>query len=260
MSDDVLHFYQQLAQDYHLIYADWTKAIERQGTALDRLIRARRDVQPDQPPLAVLDCSCGIGTQAIGLAARGYTVHATDLSPAAVDRAAREARAQRVPLTVGVADLRHLADQVDGTFDVVLSCDNALPHLLTADDLRRAAHHMRAKLAADGLLVISIRDYDHLTLDKPRATQPQVFDTDAERRIVFQVWDWAANGQTYTVTLFILRDRGGEWTTAHYATTYRALLRADLSAILDRAAFTDVRWHMPQDTGYYQPIVTARPG
>jgi methylase of polypeptide subunit release factors len=39
----------------------------------------------------VLDCACGLGTQAIGLARRGCTVHATDLSPAAIARAARDA-------------------------------------------------------------------------------------------------------------------------------------------------------------------------
>ncbi len=257
MPDDVLQFYQELAQDYHLIFADWTKTIERQGTALDRLIRAYLG---DQPDLAVLDCSCGIGTQALGLAARGYTVHATDLSPAAVERAAREAAARGVPLTTGVADLRTLASQVEGTFDIVLSCDNALPHLLTDDDLRRAAFNMRAKLRDGGLLLAGIRDYDHLTLDKPHATPLQVFDTGTERRIVFQVWDWAENGQSYTVSLFILRRQPTGWHTASFTTTYRALLRAELSAILAEAAFSDIRWHMPQDTGHPQPIVTARPG
>jgi two-component system cell cycle sensor histidine kinase/response regulator CckA len=42
---------------------------------LDRLIRALKDKpQSDVTQLDVLDCSCGIGTQALGLAARGYTV------------------------------------------------------------------------------------------------------------------------------------------------------------------------------------------
>lgn len=255
MSDDVLQFYQQLAQDYHLIYADWKKSTERHGIALDRLIRSRLGA----PPLDLLDCSCGIGTQSLGLAARGYRVHATDLSPAAVDRAKQEAAVQGITLTTGVADMRRLDSQVEGTFDVVLSCDNAMPHLLDEEDLRLAAQAMRSRLRPSGLLLVSIRDYDHLILDKPRATEPQVFDDTDGRRIVFQVWDWAENNQTYTVNLFILRDTGGTWHTAHYATHYRALQRAELSAILEQGGFTDIRWHMPQDTGYFQPVVTARP-
>jgi 2-polyprenyl-3-methyl-5-hydroxy-6-metoxy-1,4-benzoquinol methylase len=249
-----LQFYQQLANDYHLIYTDWTKAVERQGNALDRLIRAHMG----EPPLDLLDCSCGIGTQAIGLAKHGYRVSATDLSPAAVERAAQEAQIQGVPLKVGVADFRTLAQQVEGEFDVVLSCDNSLPHLQTDEDLLLAAENMRAKMRPEGLLLISTRDYDHVVLDRPQTTPPQVIDDVTGRRIVFQVWDWSCDGQCYTTTMFILRQVDENWETLHYATTYRALLRHELTAILTQAGFHDIRWHMPQDTGYYQPVVTAR--
>ncbi|MBN1563156.1 MAG: class I SAM-dependent methyltransferase [Anaerolineae bacterium] len=271
MADHNLNFYQQLAQDYHLIFQDWTQSIMRQGIALDRLLRAYGIA----PPVAVLDCAAGIGTQAIGLAARGYTVHATDISPAAVERAAQEAAALGVTLTTGIADMRNLKNQVAGDFDLVIACDNAVPHLLTDADLALAMENMRAKLRPAGLLLISIRDYDHLLLNKPRATLPQVIDdpapesstTDAaKRRIVFQVWDWAAD--RYTLTMFILQqqDQSSDaalatpdaWRTSTYRGTYRALQRADLNAALTQAGFTDLRWHMPQDTGYHQPLVTAR--
>lgn len=254
--DNVITFYEQLAHDYHLIFADWVKATERQGAALDRLIRSYMT----GTALTALDCSCGIGTQAIGLAKRGYTVHATDISPAAVERAAHEAAAMYVPLTTGVADMRTLATQVSGRFDVVLSCDNSVPHLLEDADLLDAARNMRAKLRPKGLLLISIRDYDHLTLSKPGATLPQVFDNELGHRIVFQVWRWAEDGRSYDLNLFVLREgQPGEWVTLCYTTTYRVLLRAELSTILEQAGLVDIRWHMPQDTGYYQPIVTARP-
>lgn len=250
----VLQFYEDLAASYHLIFANWAETIERQANVLDRLIRAHGIA----PPLDVLDCSCGIGTQAVGLAGRGYTVHATDLSPAAVARAADEAARRGVTLTTGVADFRTLAEQVAGAFDVVLSCDNAVPHLLTDADLRRAADNMRAKLRPGGLLLISLRDYDHLAMERPRSIQPRVYDDPAGQRVVFQVWDWAEDGQTLVVKMFILQQSGADWQLQHYTTPYRALLRADLNAALDAAGLVDLRWHMPQDTGYYQPVVTAR--
>src|SRR5262249_28346829 len=158
-------FYDNLADNYHLIFADWKASVERQGEILDRIIRARSDVVG-----SLLDCSCGIGTQAIGLAVRGYRVHATDLSPAAVERAQREAERFGVSITFGVADFRTLARQVDGVFGVVLSCDNALPHLLTDTDLELATQNIRAKLNPGGLLLASIRDYDELLTTRPRAT------------------------------------------------------------------------------------------
>jgi hypothetical protein len=105
---------------------------------------------------------------------------------------------------------------------------------------------------------LSICDYDQLVKDKPGATAPRVFDTPEGRRIVFQVWDWAHDGKMYQVHQFILTESEGEWKTAHYATVYRALLRAELENILNQAGFSDVRWHTPEESGYYQPIVTAR--
>jgi glycine/sarcosine N-methyltransferase len=254
MVDSVRQFYDRLAGEYHLIFADWRQAVRWQGEVLDRLIRA----EVGTAPLSVLDCSCGIGTQAIGLAARGYRVHATDLSPAAVERAAREAEALGVSLTVGVADLRALESLIAGAFDVVLSCDNALPHLLSDGDVRLAVRNMAAKLRPGGLLLISLRDYDQVAVERPRSTLPRVFDDPEGRRVVFQVWDWSADGRTYTVRQFILRHTDAGWQTDEYATVYRPLRRDELGQILREAGFTQIRWHLPDDSGYYQPIVTAR--
>jgi 2-polyprenyl-3-methyl-5-hydroxy-6-metoxy-1,4-benzoquinol methylase len=254
MRESVLQFYEQLANDYHLIFADWKRAVLWQGEVLDKLIRA----QMGPPPLSILDCSCGIGTQAIGLAIRGHRVHATDLSPAAVERAEREARSFGLSLTFGVADLCTLATQVHGSFDTVISCDNSLPHLLSNEELLLAARNMGSKVRVNGLLLASIRNYDELVPEKPRAELPRVFDSPEGRRIVFQVWDWSSDGRTYTVHLFVVRQVQGSWETTHYATKYRALLRSELSEILRKAGFSDIRWHMPEESGYYQPIVTTR--
>jgi 2-polyprenyl-3-methyl-5-hydroxy-6-metoxy-1,4-benzoquinol methylase len=131
-------FYDRLAADYHLIFDDWRQAIVLQSGRLDVLIQAQSS---RSLPMTLLDCSCDIGTQAIGLAQRGYTVHATDLSPVAVERARQEALTMGVEITFGVADFRTLAKQVEGAFDVVLSCDNALPHLLGDTDLHLAVEN-----------------------------------------------------------------------------------------------------------------------
>ena len=253
-ADAVADFYNQLAGDYHLIFAGWRAAVDRQGEQLDRLIRGRLGARP----LAVLDCTCGIGTQAIGLARRGYRVHATDLSPAAADRARREATAFGVAVTWGVADVRQLDRQVVGAFDVVLSCDNSLPHLLTDEDLRLAARAMWSKLRPGGLLLVSIRDYDQLVEERPRATMPSLLDGSGGRRVYFQLWEWSPEGTRYRLHLFILKETAGRWRTTHAATEYRALRRDELSDALRHAGFTDLCWHPPEESGYYQPIVTAR--
>jgi glycine/sarcosine N-methyltransferase len=253
MADSVAGFYDGLAAEYHLLFADWDASVGRQGEILDRLIVG----ELGQGPHRVLDCSCGIGTQAIGLALRGHGVHGTDISPAAVERAQREATRLGVTLATGVADLRAL-DAVDGTFDVVLSCDNAVPHLLTDEDLARAARGMYAKLRPGGLLVVSMRDYDRIIAERPRAELPRVFDRPGGRQIVFQVWDWDAAAPTYTLHLYVVREQSGGWTTHHEATVYRALQRDEWAEMVRAAGFREVAWHQPKESGYYQPILTAR--
>ena len=249
-------FYDDLADRYHLIFGDWDRAVRRQGEVLERLIRAEMGAGS----LSVLDCSAGIGTQAIGLALRGHTVRATDLSPKAIERARREADRFDVSMTFGVADFRALSEQVEGAFDVVISCDNALPHLQNDEDLLLAAQNIRSKLRDEGLLVASIRDYDQVLRERPSATMPTVFDTPEGRRIYFQTWDWANDGRTYTVHLFLVAESGGDWETHHHETRYRAVLREELAEILHEAGFRDVAWQMPDESGYYQPVVKARRG
>jgi 2-polyprenyl-3-methyl-5-hydroxy-6-metoxy-1,4-benzoquinol methylase len=256
VDEQIVRFYDHFASDYHLIMADWEQSVRQQGVVLDRLITAASAGRAR----SVLDCSCGIGTQALGLAAHGYRVHATDLSPGAIARARREATAFGVTLTFGVADFRLLQTQVAGHFDVVLSCDNAVAHLLDEADLHQTARSMWSKLAPSGLLLLSVRDYDALLDEQPRATPVRVFDSPAGQRAVFQVWDWAPDGRRYTMHQFILRKAEAVWQTTHYMTQLQALRRADVHAILDDAGFVDIAWQMPTESGYYQPIVLARKG
>jgi SAM-dependent methyltransferase len=258
MNDPVADFYDRLAPDYSLIFPDWRKSIDYQAEVLDRLIKRYIPSSQMSAGPQLLDCSCGIGTQAIGLALGGYDVHGTDISAQAVKQARAEAAALNAGVTFGVADFRYLDVQVPGLFDVVLCCDNALPHLLTQDDLVLAATSMKAKLKPEGLLLASIRDYDRLVLEKPTVWMPRVFDGPEGRRIVFQVWDWEPNEPVYTFSHFILQEIQGEWKTMHGRSRYRALLRSELDVVLNEVGFNSIEWHMPEQTGYYQPIVTAR--
>ena len=101
-ASSVRDFYDALAPDYHLIFPDWDASMARQAAALDELVRRRLGAGPHR----VLDCSCGIGTQAIGLAAAGHTVVGSDLSPLAAARAVAEAAARGTGLAAAAADMR----------------------------------------------------------------------------------------------------------------------------------------------------------
>lgn len=254
MNNSTKDFYDELADSYHLIFEDWNQSVLRQGRILSNIIQEKYQTSFD---LSILDCSCGIGTQAIGLAKYGYNLTATDISPNAVARAVVESQKVGVNIRFGVADMRSLISQVEGVFDVVISCDNSLPHIITDNELLAAIQNMWAKLETPGLLLISIRDYEKIINEKPVATVPKIIDDPSGRRIIFQVWDWATEGQVYTLNHFIIQEAKGLWQTNCTKTTYRALLQKELSSILAEVGFVNIEWLNPEVSGYYQPIVIA---
>ena len=254
MSESVERFYDDLAADYHHIYADWESAIERQSSVLDQLIQCESSASVP----VVLDCSCGIGTQAIGLAQRGYNVFASDLSPRAVARAEAEAAKWGLNVRFAVADVRELECVFDRQFDVVISCDNSLPHLLTDEDLTLALRNIRRVLTDKGLFVASIRDYDRLLAEKPSYVVMNPGGTHEEEVIVFQIWDWSKESDIYLLRLFIMNRVSSEWQVKEIRTRYRAMRRNVLTAALESVGFTGIAWHEPEQSGYFQPIVTAR--
>jgi glycine/sarcosine N-methyltransferase len=241
-------FYDGLAADYHLVFGDrWDDAVAHQGEVLDALIREALGRAAD-----VLDCSCGIGTQTIGLALRGHRVVGTDISERSLERARVEAARLGADVSFAVADFRDLAT-VHRTFDVVLSCDNALPHLLEEAEIADALRAMRSKLRPGGLLLLSIRDYDK---ERPSPPPPYVV-AGPPRRLVVRMHDWdAPDSPMYTVRFFFIIETDEGWELAHHGARYRAMRRAELTDAAAGAGFEDIVWR--EDVGYHQPIVTAR--
>jgi glycine/sarcosine N-methyltransferase len=252
MTERTLSFYEPLAEHYHLIFEDWNETIERQAKILNPLLAEH---MPGYP-LKILDFACGIGTQALGLAGFGHRVTASDLSRAEVSRAKRESERLTLDISFHVSDMTCLAEIADCDFDAVVACDNALPHL-TAEQLRLAVGAAGSKLKPNGLFLASIRDYDRLVLERPASQEPAFYSGSGDRRIIHQVWDWI-DATRYTLHLYITKQSGEAWTTHHFVSEYRCLLRDELSAVLQANGFREVRWLMPAESGFYQPIVLAR--
>ena len=81
------------------------------------------------PGARVLDCACGTGTLAVGLALRGHEVVATDASAAMVARTQRLAAANGARVDASVCRWEALPERGwREAFDVVLCVGNSLPH------------------------------------------------------------------------------------------------------------------------------------
>jgi SAM-dependent methyltransferase len=247
-------FYDALASDYHLLFSDWWTAAQWHGEVISRIL-ADRDVRP---PARVLDCTCGVGTQALPLASLGYRTTGTDLSRRAVERAQREADIRGIPVRLRSADVRRVRAAVTGTFDAVISCDNSLPHLLTDLDLERAVENIRACLRDGGIFVASIRDYDSLRQTRPAGVPITLHGERGSRHGVGQSWTWSADADHVDIALFTFREQAaGDWVVSASETRYRALRRNRLSEVLKDHGFASVEWLLSEQSGYYQPLVVA---
>jgi glycine/sarcosine N-methyltransferase len=256
MSETTLDFYEELADFYHLIFEDWERAIDRQSRVLSGLLAS----EANGKPLKILDCACGIGTQSIGLSRSGHRVVASDLSRSAVHRAQREAAHRGLDISFCVSDMTSLREVAENGFDVVVAMDNALPHL-SSEQLESAANAIASKLRPNGMFMASIRDYDTLIVERPSTQEPAFYGTPGSRRIVNQVWDWNAypgEDQGYVLHLHITVESDQQWRSYHFVSTYRCLLREELSTVLRAAGFGDIRWLMSSESGWYQPIILAR--
>jgi SAM-dependent methyltransferase len=190
------------------------------------------------------------------LARLGYRVKGTDISERSLGRARVEAARLGVEIAFAVCDFRDLSP-VQGTFDVVISCDNAIPHLLTDEDLSQAFRAMRSKLRPGGVLVISVRDYDKALVDRP-ATATPLIHPGPPRRVLVRLHDWdSPDSPLYTVHFLVLTDGPAGWTVTHHSGRYRAVRRATITRAAEEVGFTQVTWYTGEEVGFHQPVMTA---
>lgn len=253
MPDDPKSFYDRLAENYHLIFEDWDASIKRQSSILGSILERECGIPST---VRILDCACGIGTQLLGLAARGFRLTGCDFSSASIARVRKETGQRRLLIPAYIADMQDLSVVPEKDFDAVMCMDNALPHLESDEQLLKALLEIRSKLALNRLLMVSMRDYDRLLQERPAIQAPMFYRDHGRRRIVHQVWDWI-DDRRYSFHLYITRETESGWEGQHYASTYRALLRDELSRLLEAAGFANCRWILPAQSGFYQPILLA---
>ena len=147
-------FYDNLATQYDKLFLDWQATTKEQAEILNRIYQNNGFDNTAK----ILDCACGIGTQAIGIASLGYNVTASDLSVGELIEAEKRAKANNVEICFKQANFCSLSDTFTEKFDIVIAMDNALPHMLTSNDLESAIKSIVNQIEKNGIFVASIRD------------------------------------------------------------------------------------------------------
>jgi SAM-dependent methyltransferase len=243
-------FYNQLAPYYKLLYRDWEASLESHAAQLDSIIRECIGGEAQ----SILDAACGIGTQSIGLSRLGYQVTGSDLSPAEVEVARREAAEHGVYIPFSVADMRQLWGAHQNQFDVVIACDNAIPHLLSEDDILLAFHQIQRCTKTGGGCLISVRDYEKMHFEGIHLYPRHVHQTSSGKVILFDLWEF--QGSFYDLTIYIIEDwgKGEARTTVIRGGRYYCVTIPTLKKLMKAAGFVKIRTLRDR---YFQPVIVA---
>jgi SAM-dependent methyltransferase len=200
-----------------------------------------------EPGARVLDCACGTGLLAAGLAARGFVVEASDASPEMV------ARTRALGVEARVCRWEDLAG---GPYDAVLCVGNSLAH---APDRRAALAGMARVLAPGGRLVVTSRNWER---ERAAGSRLEVSDRLVERAgrrgLVVRAWTvpeaWEA-AHAMDLAVALLHDDGSV-TPARERLVFWPFTPATLDADLRAAGFAPESSTYAEDAERYG--VTAR--
>jgi SAM-dependent methyltransferase len=223
------HPYDAIADAYDLLTAGhphdaWLARIE--ALALDHGLAGRR----------VLDVACGTGKSFAPLLQRGYVVIGCDASPAMADRARARADGRA---EVRVEDMRALP--VLGRFDLVTCLDDALCHLLTAQDVLAALQGIVRNLAPAGLAVFDV------ALPAAYAGAADAIADDDRHVVLWRAPDAAGVEVEVVVDVFTARP-DGLYERARMVQRHRRHTVAEIRALADRAGLA-VRAVVGQEAG-----------
>ena len=135
--------------------------------------------------------------------------------------------------------------------DVVIVCDNSLPHLESEPEIGRALRECLRCVRPGGGCVISVRDYSVAPEAGTVEIHPYGERTwDGRRYDIRQVWRW--QGPRYDLSLEIAPTDGSAPTVVR--TSYLAIPPARVAALMISTGFVDVR---RIDGRFFQPILVG---
>jgi hypothetical protein len=141
-----------------------------------------------------------------------------------------------------------------GGFDLVLSCDNSITHLLSDDDIVQALRQMHACVRPGGGCLLSIRDYDKEERGTGIVKPYGIRNENGKRYVVFQVWDF--DGPLYDLSMYFVEDDGQADVsrTQIMRTRYYAISPSRLLELMSEAGFVDTQ---RLDERFYQPVLVG---
>ena len=150
--------------------------------------------------------------------------------------------------------MRNLQQTFQKKFDLVIACDNALPHLLSDDEIRQAFMEFYEVTSESGGCIISVRDYDAMERGGRKLYPRQVHDIPQGKILIFDCWDF--DGDFYDITMYIVEDTGQATATTHviHGGRYYCVSISKLVKLMREGGFGSV---ITLRDRFYQPLLVG---
>ncbi len=254
-------FYGDLAHDYEWLFPDETVgrlgAFGATSPGSQALLEAA--VKTLGPGSTVLDCSCGIGADAMALARKGLAVTASDGSHAMVTETRRRSERYGIALPVSQSLWQDLPDRVPGPFDLVLCLGNSIVHTQTRTARVAALAGMRKVLSPAGTLIVDSRNWELLYETRPRIVPArQVIERKGLRCSSLYIWTIPDDfGSPCTAEIVLLcEDAEGRISHRRHVIDFVPFRHDDLADAIRAAGFT-IRGESYQAAGNFYAIAAA---
>jgi SAM-dependent methyltransferase len=238
----VSDFYTDLAADYHWLFPDdivgATPSYGATSLGNQPLLESILDTLTSKS--SILDCSCGIGADAIALKNRGFAVTASDGSPSMVAEARARVAHYSIDVDVIQARWEELPGKVAGPFDLVTCLGNSIVHTRTESAMDQALRAMRKVLRSGGTLVVDSRNWELLYKTKPRIVNlERVIERSNLRCCWVYVWSFPDDfsDPCQSEIVFLFEDADSKVTHRRYVIDYQPFTHDRLLSAMSKAGF-----------------------
>lgn len=193
---EVADQYTKLSHHYDDWFSvQWPEPVHIQGQAIDKICKAHH-----LPASArVLDLTCGIGTQSIGMALLGHQVTALDISEGQLEKAKFEADKIKpdLPIDWVLGDATVPEEYVSGSYDLIMSFGNSYPLLGTSEAIEASLQSCLTLLNPGGVLLISMRDHTDLCARRPYLMGSGKLNNGDRQGVWVETGDWLEGENRY---------------------------------------------------------------
>jgi SAM-dependent methyltransferase len=256
-------YYTDLASDYEWLFQDDAVGSANTFGASSRgnadLLETVLGALP--PGAQILDCSCGIGADAMALVRRGFAVTASDGSPSMVAEARRRSAQFGIELNVSQARWQDLPTQIPGPFDLVLCLGNSIVHSSSRATMIENLRAIKQVLSPNGVLVVDSRNWELIYETKPRIVTRHTVERRGKRCLSLYIWtvpdDFRLPCRAEIVLLF--DDGTPEVSHRRHVIDFTPFRHADLRDALAAAGLT-IAGDSYRPDGPFYAVAAAAPG